>query len=80
MNLRQKLSNLSFKEWGEGEPVRDRSPLSWIFHNPPKETADNANNIFFYFLGKCKSFDQRSPGCDGLQAWEWPGDGSNCEL
>lgn len=46
---------------------------------PVKETADIANDIFSYFPGKFESFDQRRPGCDGLQAWEWPGDGSYCE-
>uniref|UniRef100_A0A8C8UF55 Uncharacterized protein n=1 Tax=Peromyscus maniculatus bairdii TaxID=230844 RepID=A0A8C8UF55_PERMB len=28
---------------------------------------------------ECYSADQRGPGCDGLQAWEWPTECSCCE-
>lgn len=70
----------------ERRAVGDGSPnYPGVLHKqfcayPLKEIADTAINIFPYFLGKCESSDQRSPGCDGLQAWEWLGDSSYCEL
>lgn len=79
------LRNL-FREWGEKEEQWETEVhCPGVLHKqfcvyPLKETADTAINIFPYFLGKCESSDQRSPGCDGLQAWEWLDDSSCCEL